>query len=82
MKMEQNARRLRETILRTLPETKRTKGTMMEQNARIPRTKKTWRNKTVSWKSLEPHSAPELYGQQAPEPWPEPGPDDGTVPEE
>ena len=41
----------------------------MEQNARIPRTKKSrWNwNKTVSWKSWEPHSAPEMFGQQAPE---------------
>ena len=41
----------RETIPGTLPETKRTEEMMMKQNARIPGTKKSWRNKTVSWKS-------------------------------
>ena len=29
---------------------------------------KSWWNKTVSWKSWEPHSAPQLFGQQTPEP--------------
>ena len=54
-----------ETIPGTLPESKRTEEMMMEQNARILGTKKTWWNKTVSWKSWEPHSPPELFGQQA-----------------
>ena len=47
MKMEKT----RETTPGTLPETKRTEEMMMEQNARIPGTKKSWWNKTVSWKS-------------------------------
>ena len=54
-----------EMIPGTLPESKRTEEMMMEQNAGILGTKKTWWNKTVSWKSWEPHSPPELFGQQA-----------------
>ena len=74
MKMEKT----RETTPGTLPETKRIEEMMMEQNVRIPGTKKSWWNKTVSWKSWEPHSVPEPFGQQAPEPQPEPWNDDGT----
>ena len=74
MKMEKT----REATPGTLPETKRTEEMMMEQNARIPGTKKSWWKKTVSWKSWEPHSTPEPFGQQAPEPQPEPWNDDGT----
>ena len=45
-----NSQKTRETSPGTLPQTKRTEEMMMEQNARIPGTKKSWWNKTVSWK--------------------------------
>ena len=41
----------RETTPGTLPETKRIKEMMMEQNAKIPGPKKTWWNKSFSWKN-------------------------------
>ena len=67
----------RETIPRTLPGNKRNQEMMIQQNARIPGTRKSWWNKTVSCKNWEPHSAPELFGEQVPEPQPEPRTDDG-----
>ena len=60
-----------ETIPGTLPETKGPRKwwwNKMPEYYRIPGTQKSRWNKTVSWKSWEPHSAPELFGQQAPEP--------------
>ena len=47
---ETKCQKTRETIPGTLPENKRIEEMMMEQNARIPRTKKSRWNKPVSWK--------------------------------
>ena len=70
MKMEQNARRLGRQSPEPYPKTKGLRKwwwNKMPEYYRLPGTTKSRWNKTVSWKSWEPNSAPELFGQQAPE---------------